>query len=60
MMSSLDDELQDKNNQIDILTDNLEKERMRLHDMQKAVSDVREELDIQTQRSKLVADERDL
>jgi hypothetical protein len=46
MMSSLDDELQDKNNQIDILTDNLEKERLRLHDMQKAVSDVREELDI--------------
>jgi len=60
MMSSLDDELQDKINQIDILTDNLEKERTRLHDMQKAVSDVREELDIQTQRSKLVVDERDL
>lgn len=52
-LPSLSDELQDKIDRIDVLEDNLEKERNRLQKSLKDLSDLREELEIAQKRLKL-------
>lgn len=54
---SMSDDLQDKIDQIDILETNLDKERARLQQSLKDLSDLREDLDIANQRLMLKSKE---
>lgn len=53
----MSDELQEKIDKIDVLEDNLEKERTRLQQSLKDLSDLKEELEIAQKRLKLIQEE---